>query len=134
MNVDTLRFLIDEDVPVSVGHFLTKRPHPVEYVSEIQRGASDAAVFQMAEDRHAVLITKNKKHFEKLWNRNTSRHARRYLHAGMIYLRLKDQEHLASQRMAECVGLVEYEWSRVQHLEDRKIIIDLRLESILLSR
>ncbi len=106
----------------------------VEYVADINQGALDHVVLQMAEDLRSVLVTKNRKHFAKLWNRSTSRAGRRYLHAGMIYLRLKDREIEAARRMEECLGLIEYEWSRVKDLDDRKIIIDLHLDMIRVSR
>ena len=52
------RFLIDEDLPHLLAKLLTERGHPSEHVRDLNlRGSPDSRVFEVAQQREAVLVT-----------------------------------------------------------------------------
>jgi len=52
------RFLIDEDLPRLLAKILTERGHPSEHVRDLNlRGSPDSRVFEVAQQREAVLVT-----------------------------------------------------------------------------
>ena len=54
------RFLIDEDLPLSLSEALRKKGHACEHVIEMgQRGAPDRRVFALAQERRAVLVSRD---------------------------------------------------------------------------
>ena len=51
------RFLIDEDLPHLLAKLLTERGHPSEHVRDLNlRGSPDRRVFEVAQQREAVLV------------------------------------------------------------------------------
>jgi hypothetical protein len=69
--VITIRFLVDEDAPVSVSEFLAERGHEVQHVTRIaaQRGTPDHVLAAMGNQQGAVLVTWNYRDFKKITNR-----------------------------------------------------------------
>lgn len=52
------RFLIDEDLPRSLSALLRQSGHERDHLIDLQfRGASDAVVFKLAQERRAVLVS-----------------------------------------------------------------------------
>jgi predicted nuclease of predicted toxin-antitoxin system len=55
-----LRFILDEQLPPRLADWLRKRGHDARHVLEIgMGGATDATVIAVAEERGAVLVTKD---------------------------------------------------------------------------
>jgi hypothetical protein len=124
MPASVLQFLIDEDVPVSVGEYLRDSGYGVARVSEITPRASDAAVLALAEEMRSILVTKNKRHFDKLSPRECSRTSRRHHHAGVVYVCCK--EVMARDRIEHWIDLIEFEWARSRKFADTKVIVEMR--------
>ena len=127
-----LQFLIDEDVPVSVGDYLSDSGYGVARVFDIMPGANDAAVLELAETMRSVLITKFKRHFNKLSPRESSPTSRRYNHAGVVYVCCK--EVMARARMEHWIDLIEFEWARSRRFVDTKVIIEIRENLLRIAR
>jgi predicted nuclease of predicted toxin-antitoxin system len=54
------RFLIDEDLPLSLSHFLRQKGHTAEHIIELgQRGAPDGRVFALAQEHKAILVSRD---------------------------------------------------------------------------
>ncbi|MBZ5515691.1 MAG: DUF5615 family PIN-like protein [Acidobacteriia bacterium] len=54
------RFLIDEDLPLSLSAALRQAGHSCEHIIEIgQRGAPDERVFGLAQERKAILVSRD---------------------------------------------------------------------------
>ena len=119
-----LQFLVDEDVPVSVGEYLSDSGYGVVRVFDIMPGANDAAVLELAETMQCVLVTKNKRHFNRLSQRESSSTSRKYHHAGVVYICCK--EVLARSRTEHWIDLIEFEWARSRRFADTKVIIEMR--------
>jgi predicted nuclease of predicted toxin-antitoxin system len=132
MPASVLQFLIDEDVPVSVGEFLADSGYGVARVFDIMPGADDAAVLALAENMRCVLVTKNKRHFNRLAPRESSPTARRYHHAGVVYICCK--EVLARKRIEHWIDLIEFEWARSRRFADTKVIIEMRETLLRIAR
>jgi predicted nuclease of predicted toxin-antitoxin system len=54
------RFLIDEDLPPSLSVLLRQEGHETAHIIELgPRGSSDAAIFKLAQEREAVLVSRD---------------------------------------------------------------------------
>ena len=54
------RFLIDEDLPPSLGARLRQEGRETTHINDLGlRGSSDAAVFKLAQEREAVLVSRD---------------------------------------------------------------------------
>lgn len=55
-----VRFLIDEDLPLTLSSVLLQQGHECQHIIEMgQRGAADAHVFALAQERKAVLVSRD---------------------------------------------------------------------------
>ena len=125
-------FLIDEDVPISVATYLVERSHKVSYVREIMPAAPDSKVVALADTMKAVLVSRNKKHFEALNARAADGQKQRFRHAGHLYF--QGVAVRMRQRIEQCIEYVEFEWSRSQTASDKRMIVTIRDNSIVVSR
>jgi predicted nuclease of predicted toxin-antitoxin system len=54
------RFLIDEDLPLSLSHSLRRKGHTAEHIIELgHRGVPDGRVFALAQERQAILVSRD---------------------------------------------------------------------------
>lgn len=54
------RFLIDEDLPLSLNGLLRQKGHSSEHIIKLgQRGSPDERVFALAQERNAVLVSRD---------------------------------------------------------------------------
>lgn len=118
------KFLFDEDVDTALSVLAASRGHEVHLMTDIKRSAPDPIVLETAETLGAVLITKNKKHFEKLSPRDDSRQARKYRHAGVIYMSGKEEHHV--RRFEEELDVVCLKLDQAKNGSDPRIIVEIR--------
>lgn len=116
-------FLLDENVPASLGAFLTARSHECLRVQDVlTAGAADKIVHETANDLGAILVTWNAKDFIKP--------ASKYPNAGLLFFRCAEVD--GCQRLMETLDLVEYEWNLIQAMKSQPwpFIIDVGVDVV----
>lgn len=95
-----MRFLVDENVPSSIGHFLRQTGHDTLIIRESHlRGSSDAALWELAVLEQRVVVTHD---------RDFPLQGMRGVPAGVILIRPHDN------RPASILALFEAFWSAVR--------------------
>jgi predicted nuclease of predicted toxin-antitoxin system len=113
-------FLIDEDVPVTVGLFLRERGHEVRFVAEeFGKGTADIVIVAGGDGAGAVVITHNRKHFEALVRRVPVGNRRRFRRVGLICLTCSQPRAL--QRLQKEIDLIEFQYERLSRIGGRLI-------------
>lgn len=119
-----ITFLIDEDVPQSVGRFLAARGHDVTFaVDRLGPKSPDELVATLGDELQSVLITCNARDFKKLaWRRPPTGHDR-FRHLGLLTL-LGDKSHIPD-RITQVVESIEFEFRFCQGQADRRLFIEV---------
>jgi predicted nuclease of predicted toxin-antitoxin system len=116
--------IADEDVPHSVVEFLRSRDHEVHLATDLfLPAAADATIAAGADQRGAIIVTCDKD-FDKLIQRNKLR----FRVAGRISLRCSQAR--AHVRLAQVLDLIEFEYSRRQAFQDKRVIVDVKDQNI----
>ena len=126
-----MRFLIDENVPRSVGDFLAARGHDVVFSDErLGKGADDEVVALTGDILEAIVVTfdKDLKRLASRWNVSQS-----HLHRlGRISFTCREPE--ARPRIEELIDWIEFEYQQVQHRRDRRLIMQISKTSLTIIR
>lgn len=124
-----MRLLIDENVPNPVAAFLRARGHEVVYARDIlPLGADDHVIATYGNEIEAVIVTWNHKHFKRLVSRATYQ---RYRQVGRISFLCK--ETIGRQRIAQCIDLIEAEYSLAQQRTDKRILVEIRVDGLFIA-
>lgn len=86
-----MKFLLDENISKSLAQFLAQHGHTVLRIKEIDPGAEDFQVLELAIEKDAILVTLDKDFGELIFKEGK-------LHKGIIFLRLDDQTPNNTQR------------------------------------
>jgi len=116
-----MRFLLDHNVPVSVGDVLRDDGHTVELVSEIlPADSADPVVAVAAELGDAILVSLDAD-FDKIAPRIPVGHRMRFRRLSRISLKCNPVR--AAQRMALAMSFIKLEWSIACISADPRMII-----------
>lgn len=116
-----MRFLLDHNVPVSVGDVLRNHGHVVEFVSDIlPTDSADPVVAATAELGDAILISLDAD-FDKIAPRIPFGHKSRFRKLSRISLKCNPVR--ASQRVALAMSFIELEWSIACLSADPRMIV-----------
>lgn len=116
-----MKFILDENVPVSVRAVLEKNGHAVELiVDHTARGSTDPIVATVSEKLDAVLVSFDGD-FEKIAPRVPEGAQRRYKRLSRIWLRCS--EYQAAQRLGKTLELIESEFDIAQNSRDVRMNI-----------
>jgi len=116
-----MKFILDENVPVSVRDVLENNEHRVELIVEhAARGAKDPVVATISEKLDAVLMSFDGD-FEKIAPRIPKGARRRYRRLSRIWLQCN--EYQASQRLQKALSLIESEYELAQASDDVRMNI-----------
>lgn len=120
-----ISFLLDEMMPASVGMVIEDRGHRFEWSRKVLRAqAPDEHVADAANRMRSVLITMNKKDFDKLAGRRPQGgNHQRFRHLSMVYMRC-DYAQCAT-RLRDLFALVEFEIRHVETLPDDRAFIEI---------
>ena len=103
-----MKFILDENVPVSARRVLENNGHTVEFiVDHAARGATDPVVATVSERLDAVLMSFDGD-FEKIAPRIPKSAQHRYKRLSRIWLRCS--EYQTSQRLEKAMSLIESEY------------------------
>lgn len=107
-----IRFLIDENVPVTIGEFLRGRGHDVTIVGEVLAKSSPDELLRTIAESHGYVVVTFDKDFKRLIRQlpegTRSRFERR---AGRISFTCNEQE--AEVRIAELIRIIELHYEEV---------------------
>lgn len=117
-------FLIDEDVDVEVGRFLSKRGHTVHYVVNVlMPGTKDPLLAHWADLRDAIIVTHNTKDFKVLVSRVPIDGRKIVRNAGRLSLRCRQSR--AKSRVADLIDSIEFEFGQTQKRKDKQFIAEI---------
>ncbi|MGH7919890.1 MAG: DUF5615 family PIN-like protein [Candidatus Dormibacteraceae bacterium] len=117
-------FLVDEDVPVSVGDFLRSRGHEVHFaVDVLVPGSEDPLLARWADLHDAVIVTCNHKDFKALVSRAPRGQRAQFRKAGRLSLTCR--QHRAVERITRLIESIEFEFSQAQRRRDVRVIIEI---------
>jgi hypothetical protein len=119
-----VRFLLDEDVPRSVGEFLAERGHEVFYVGEsLVKGSADVLVVQWVDLNEAIVVTHNYRHFDQLVARVPPGGRARFRRASRLTLRCAQTHSL--RRVKELIDDIEHEYQVCQQRTDKRMMAEI---------
>jgi hypothetical protein len=119
-----LHFLIDEDVPVSVGTFLANRGHTVHFaVDVLVPGSEDPLLARWASVHGAVIVTCNDKDFRVLVARVPPGGRAEFRSASRLSLRCRQDR--AEARVRELIEWIEFEHAQTQRRGDKRFILEI---------
>jgi predicted nuclease of predicted toxin-antitoxin system len=116
-----MRLLIDENVPDSVAAFFRDRGHEINLVREVLLpGMPDPLVALAADTYSMIVVTWNKRDFDKLVKRVPAGNRNKFRRAGMICFSCS--EPLGVKRLEKVIRLIELEYELVQAEKDHRLI------------
>ena len=122
-----MQLLIDQNVPRSVADYLETRGHAALHVKDVLGPtATDQVIVAYANRIGAVVVTWNHKHFKREVTRATQQKRR----VGRISFCCP--ENMGVQRAKQCMELVEAEYGLAQQRHDKRILIEIRRDTIVI--
>lgn len=116
-----MKFILDDNVPVSVCKVLEDNGHTVDLiVAHAARGAADPVVATVSERLDAVLMSFDGD-FEKIAPRVPEGVQHRYKRLSRVWLRCS--EYQAGQRLEKAISLIESEYEIAQNSRDVRMLI-----------
>jgi hypothetical protein len=120
-----IRFLIDEDVPVSVGHFLESRGHEVTWArDEFMPKTPDEFLARWSDENQAVVVTCNARDFRRLVRRVPAGGRTRFRRASLITLECAQSR--ARQRIEQVIDSIEFEYVGQLRRHDPRLMIEVK--------
>jgi predicted nuclease of predicted toxin-antitoxin system len=118
-----MRFMLDENVPVSVSDALGALGHNIEFVRDLlPAGAVDPLVAAAAEEDHRVLVSFDGD-FESISPRTPNGQKARFRRLSRIWLRCS--EYQAAQRLERAITFVESEFAIAQAAVDTRMHLQI---------
>lgn len=117
-----MKFMLDEGVPVSVGHFLQRAGHEVILFdsSGLAKGTPDPVVCAAAESHDAVLIAAD--HDMKRLAKGHGITNARFKTLGLIKFECRKPD--CATRIETALSLIEHEWAKVEEgLNSRLFVV-----------
>ena len=116
-----MRFILDENVPVSACQALEDGGHTVEWIMDhVARGATDPVVATVSERLDAVLVSFDGD-FQKIAPRVPEGARRRYRRLSRIWLQCS--EYQSGARLTKAMSLIESEYRIAQGNTDVRMLI-----------
>ena len=128
-----MRFLLDESVRGDVWKMLQGKDIPVERsVDALGFGADDKDVVKLGDSLDAVVIDANCRDFRKLIARRPANNNLVHRSASRISLRCKPKRQ--AERIESLLGLISDEWERRQGLSDKRLIVEIADDFVVVFR
>lgn len=116
-----MKFILDENVPVSARRVLENKGHTVELIIDhTARGSTDPVVATVSEQLDAVLVSFDGD-FEKIAPRVPEGDQRRYKRLSRIWLRCT--EYQTGNRLDKAMSLIESEYNIARNSKDKRMLI-----------
>ncbi|WP_093034333.1 DUF5615 family PIN-like protein [Roseovarius azorensis] len=116
-----MRFMLDENVPMSAKRYLLSTDYEVEFIRDlIPEGSVDPLVAFVAEDHKAVLVSHDGD-FQKIAPRIPDGQKTRFKKLSRIWLRCN--EYQTADRLKKAMSLIEAEFNIAEHNRDARMQI-----------
>jgi predicted nuclease of predicted toxin-antitoxin system len=127
-----VRFILDENVPNSVGEMLRSRGHEVSSIRDFTaQGAPDQVVATIAEHEEAVLVSHDKD-FRKIAPRVPDGQRARFRRLSIV--RMQCPKPRSSERLQAAMPLIEFEFEERQRMPDRRMIVVIAKATVTVHR
>ncbi len=127
-----MKFILDENVPVSARRVLEDSGHTVELiVDHTARGSTDPVVATVSERLDSILVSFDGD-FEKIAPRVPEGAQHRYKQLSRIWLRCS--EYQAGRRLEKIMSLIETEYDIARNSKDIRMLIWLSNSYIKIHR
>lgn len=124
--------LSDEHVPTSLLDYLRERGHDVIRARELfGSGTPDEILWQYGHEQKAVALTWDKD-FRQI-QRRTEGERDRFFNLSRLSL-VKVDPVRAAQRIAQVIELLEFEYTHVQRLPDKRMIVTVTMNQVRIDR
>lgn len=118
-----MRFMLDENVPVSVSDALGELGHDIEYVRDLlPAGAVDPLVAALAEEDHRILVSFDGD-FQTISPRIPVGQKARFRRLSRIWLRCT--EFQAAQRLQRAMTFIEAEFAIATAAADTRMLLQI---------
>jgi hypothetical protein len=116
-----MRFVVDQNIPASVGAFLTERGHEVLYLRDVLSSMSPDQLVAFTAETQGLIVLTHDKDFKRYRDLLAGGFQRRFEQgAGRISLSVRETR--AVQRMIEEIDTIEYLYERCQREGTRLIM------------
>lgn len=127
-----MRFVLDENVPASVGAMLANRGHSASSIRDfVAQGAPDQFVAAVVQHESAVLISHDKD-FKKIAPRVPDGQRQRFRRLSIV--RMRCEKPRSAERLQAAISLVEFEFSERQRMPDRRMIVEVSKSTVTIYR
>lgn len=128
-----MRFLADENVPVSAIEFFRQRGHEVIRARDVLvQGSPDPAIARRADELNAVVITWNRSDFQRLMQRSGKTGVPSYPRMGLLAIDCSVAE--VEDRLREAIGLIEFEDAQIRERPGARFNVELRSKAVRIVR
>jgi hypothetical protein len=129
-----IRFLVDEDAPVSVSEFLQARGHEVQHVTLLSslRGTPDHVLAAIGNQQGAVLVTWNYRDFKRITSRR-SKGAEKLRKLHVISFK-KAPHSWGRTRLEQLIELIEFEYEHQSRKSDLRVFMQINKDSVQILR
>jgi EAL domain-containing protein (putative c-di-GMP-specific phosphodiesterase class I) len=118
-----MRFLIDQNVPMSVGAFLAARGHEVLYSREVVGRMSPDQLIAFAAETRGLIVVTHDRDFRRYREMLAGGFQRRFEQgAGRISLSVRENRAVA--RLSEEIETIEFQYERTQR-EGRRLLLEI---------
>lgn len=94
------------------------------------RGNADEINLGIANETGAIIVTSNVADYDKAIARRPPDNHNRYRHTSLIALVGRERQH--ASRITAVLDLIEFEFQRRQGMSDKRVIVEVRQESIVI--
>lgn len=116
-----MRFMLDENVPMSAKRYLERTNYDVEFVRDlVPQGSVDPLVAFVAEDQNAVLVSHDGD-FQRIAPRIPDGQKTRFKKLSRIWLRCN--EYQTAHRLQKAMTLIEAEFALAKSSSDVRMLI-----------
>ncbi len=127
-----MRFVLDENVPNSVGVMLEDRGHSIASIREyVAQGAPDQVVAAFTEYESAVLVSHDKD-FRRIVPRIPDGQSPRFRRLSIIRMRCKKPR--SAERLRTAISVIEFEFEERQRMPDKRMIVEVGKGTITIYR
>lgn len=127
-----MRFILDENVPNSVGDMLRSRGHEAFSIRDyVAQGAPDQIVAAIAEHEEAVLVSHDRD-FRKIAPRVPEGQRARFRRLSVV--RMQCEKPRSSERLQAAMPLIEVEFEERQRMPDRRMIVVVARGTVTIHR
>lgn len=126
-----IRFLIDENVPLTIGEFLRSRGHDVSIVGETLAKSSPDELLRTIAETHGYVVVTFDRDFKRLIRRFPEGTRSRFeRHAGRISFTCNERD--AEVRIEELLEVIEFHYA-IANRQGKRFVMQISRTSIMFA-